>query len=158
MRLASLISSAAIFGLAACSSVTAGPASDYDGLDRAQLLDDLQILASDTMQGREAGTPGNALARGYIIERLEGIGVDPVGESFEHPFEYSFRRGPGERADRAARPPQRVRPAAVARQPRGPPAPQPADQRPGADALRPAAGATCGPPPGPLARGMALGS
>ena len=97
MRITALLSSAAFLGLAACSSVAAGPSSDYDGLDRAQLLDDLQILASDMMQGREAGTPGNALARGYIIERLEGIGVDPVGESFEHPFEYSFRRGPGER-------------------------------------------------------------
>jgi len=97
MRITVLLSSAAFLGLAACSSVSAGSSSDYDGLDRAQLLEDLQVLASDEMQGRQAGTEGNAMARAYIIDRLEDIGIDPVGESFEHPFEYSFRRGPGER-------------------------------------------------------------
>lgn len=62
-------------------------------VDREQALEDLRILAADDMQGRQVGTPGNARARAYIIERLEGLGVAPVGDSYEHGFTYTRRDG-----------------------------------------------------------------
>lgn len=65
--------------LAACSQEQ-GP---------AQPLEDLRILAGDEMEGREVGTPGNARARAYIVERYEEIGLAPVGDSFDHPFEFT---------------------------------------------------------------------
>lgn len=43
---------------------------DAPALDREQLLEDLRILAADEMEGREAGSPGGARARAYIVERL----------------------------------------------------------------------------------------
>lgn len=67
---------------------------DAPALDREQLLEDLRILAADDMQGREAGSPGGARARAYIIERLEEIGVAPVGESYEHAFTFRTREDP----------------------------------------------------------------
>lgn len=65
-------------------------------IDAQQALDDLQILASDTMGGREAGTEGNALARSYITERLTSMGVGPMGEGFDHPFDYRLRVDDGQ--------------------------------------------------------------
>ncbi|WP_300543077.1 M20/M25/M40 family metallo-hydrolase [Maricaulis sp.] len=72
----------------------AGLAQGEPALDRAQLLEDLRMLAADEMQGREAGSPGGALARAYIIERLEEIGVPPIGESYEHSFTFTTREDP----------------------------------------------------------------
>lgn len=64
------------------------------GLDRAQLLDDMRVLAADDMQGRQTGTPGNERARAYIVDRLETIGVAPVGEGYEHGFTFTPRNAP----------------------------------------------------------------
>lgn len=49
---------------------------------------DLCVLSADVMAGRLVGTPGNALARAYIIDRLEQIGVEPLGEQYEHAFRF----------------------------------------------------------------------
>ena len=67
---------------------------DAAALDRDQLLEDLRILAADEMEGREAGSPGGARARSYIVERLEEIGVAPVGDSYEHAFTFRTREDP----------------------------------------------------------------
>ena len=96
MRITALLSSAAFMALAACSTVSAVETNDYAGLDRAQLLEDLRILAADDMQGRAAGTEGNARARAYIIDRLEEIGIAPVDGEYEHGFTYTSRRAPGQ--------------------------------------------------------------
>jgi cyclophilin family peptidyl-prolyl cis-trans isomerase len=55
-------------------------------LDTAGLLRTVRVLAADSMEGRKAGTPGGARARRYLIERLQALGLKPVGERFEHPF------------------------------------------------------------------------
>lgn len=65
--------------LAGCSRETSLP----------QPLEDLRTLSSDAMEGREVGTPGNARARAYIVSRFAEIGLEPVGESFEHPFTFT---------------------------------------------------------------------
>lgn len=49
----------------------AAPAGD-------QLLEDVRILSADDMQGRFVGTPGNAKARAYLLERLAAIGLKPA--------------------------------------------------------------------------------
>jgi Zn-dependent M28 family amino/carboxypeptidase len=42
--------------------------------------------------GRAVGTDGNARARAYIIDRLEAMGVEPVGDSYEHGFSFEMPR------------------------------------------------------------------
>lgn len=44
-----------------------------------RLKTDIFILASDSLEGREAGTHGDTMASSYIIERFREIGLNPVG-------------------------------------------------------------------------------
>ena len=74
--------------LAACAAET--PAVSHE-MDRAQLLEDMRVLAADEMQGRQAGTPGAAMARDYIAGRYEEIGLAAIGESYEQPFRFTPR-------------------------------------------------------------------
>ncbi len=57
------------------------------GVDRDQLLRDVEVLAHDSMEGREAGTPGGERARRYLLERFEEIGLESFPGGFELPFE-----------------------------------------------------------------------
>lgn len=43
------------------------------GLDSTTLIHDLAYLSSEALGGREAGTPGNALAREYIVKRFDSL-------------------------------------------------------------------------------------
>ncbi len=43
------------------------------GLDSASLIQDLAYLSSEALGGRETGTPGNALAREYIVNRFDSL-------------------------------------------------------------------------------------
>jgi len=52
-----------------------------------RLLQDLSVLAHDSMEGRAPGTPGSARARAFLIESLRSIGATPIGDSYEHAFE-----------------------------------------------------------------------
>lgn len=78
-----------------CAALMAVSAQAQTAIDREQLLDDLRVLAADDMEGRAAGTRGNARARAYIIERYNEIGIQPIGESFEYDFIFDLRREPG---------------------------------------------------------------
>jgi Zn-dependent M28 family amino/carboxypeptidase len=68
------------------------PASSI-AINREQLLKDLQILSADDMQGRLVGTEGGAKARAYVIDRFKAVGIEPLGGTFEYPFEFSGRGG-----------------------------------------------------------------
>ncbi len=60
-------------------------------------LRDVCVLSADVMSGRLIGTDGNAMARDYLIERFESIGLEPVGDSFVHAFDFerlNDRRNP----------------------------------------------------------------
>lgn len=59
-----------------------------DGDTRVIIEQVLVDLASDDTEGREAGTPGGALARERIKVWMQDIGLKPAGTggSFEHPF------------------------------------------------------------------------
>jgi len=60
-------------------------------IDEAQLIRDVGILAADDMQGRKAGTPGGAKARGYVLQRFEEVGLKPLTATYEHPFTFPGR-------------------------------------------------------------------
>lgn len=56
-------------------------------VDRAALERDLQILAADDMEGREAGTRGHERAAGYVAGRYAAMGLEPAGDNgtyFQH--------------------------------------------------------------------------
>lgn len=50
---------------------------------------DIETLASDEMEGRETGTPGEALAAEYIIKRMKEIGLEPAGDSTTYKQRFS---------------------------------------------------------------------
>lgn len=62
----------------------------------AQLLEDVRILASDEMQGRDTGAPGGEAARNYVIGRLETLGVaaPPMGRLQPWEMQGRTRAGP----------------------------------------------------------------
>lgn len=64
----------------------------YDVVDRNQLLDDLQYLSSDELEGRKTGTEGNRMAQEYIIERFNTLGLGMFGESYKHLFDHTNER------------------------------------------------------------------
>lgn len=62
-------------------------------IDRDQLLQDVQILSADDMEGRKVNSPGGAKARTYVLERFMQTGLKPFGSSFEQPFAFVFPKG-----------------------------------------------------------------
>jgi len=63
-------------------------------IDSARLLTHLSVLAHDSMEGRGMGTDGAARARRYLVAELRRLGVEPLGERYEAPFDLG-RRGTG---------------------------------------------------------------
>jgi Zn-dependent M28 family amino/carboxypeptidase len=61
------------------ASAPAGPAEDE--IQDAALVQHVQTLASDEMEGRAPSTPGGQRAAEYIADQLEAIGVEPAGEN-----------------------------------------------------------------------------
>ena len=53
---------------------------DQIGKDISTLQEDLYYLASDSMKGREAGSPSEKMAAEYIARRFSEIGLQPKGE------------------------------------------------------------------------------
>jgi hypothetical protein len=60
----------------------------------AQVLADVQALASPAMQGRAVGTPGGKAAREYILARFRQLQLEPAfGRTYEQPFRFTPFRG-----------------------------------------------------------------
>lgn len=68
--------------------------------DREAALYDIQVdvayLASDLLEGRETGTPGEVLAARYIAARFEELGLAPGGVEggWLQPFEFRYNPNP----------------------------------------------------------------
>ncbi|MCD7976358.1 MAG: M20/M25/M40 family metallo-hydrolase [Tannerellaceae bacterium] len=45
------------------------------------------FLASDELEGREAGFRGSRIAGNYIVSCLKALGIEPLGDDYYHPFE-----------------------------------------------------------------------
>lgn len=54
--------------------------------DHQRLLEDLRKIASPLNEGRALGTPGNARARAFLMDRLSSLGLSPFGDGFEQPW------------------------------------------------------------------------
>lgn len=74
--------------------------NDSIGQDNTKNLQQLQVdvvyLASNLLEGREAGKAGEQLAGKYIASRFEQIGLEPkgLGGSWFHPFDFNFNTNP----------------------------------------------------------------
>lgn len=79
---------AAVFVVAAVGAQTARPSQLFNS---QSLLNDLQTLSSDDMNGRAIDTADGAKARAFLLGRLKAAGLKPFGESFEQPF--TFKAG-----------------------------------------------------------------
>lgn len=80
----------------ASQASTAAPASRVD-VNVERLMQDLGVLAHDSMEGRAVGTPGNLKARTYLLRRFRETGVEPLGSSLERPFRFTGRGAAPER-------------------------------------------------------------
>jgi len=56
----------------------------------------VRFLASDELEGREAGCRGARVAAEYIASQLAWMGIKPMGDSYMHPFE-ACRKERGQR-------------------------------------------------------------
>jgi len=56
-------------------------------VDSTRVLADLEFLASPALEGRQAGSPGNRVARAYIESEYLRAGLRPLGDSWLHEFE-----------------------------------------------------------------------
>ena len=61
---------------AACRHTASGPAP-VAAPDTAAVMRDVRYLASDALEGRGSGTPGNDSAAAYIARRFSGLGLTP---------------------------------------------------------------------------------
>ncbi|MEL6729423.1 MAG: M20/M25/M40 family metallo-hydrolase [Pseudomonadota bacterium] len=79
-------------GFVGCSTLSNGYKPEhFSGKPTLALF---EALSSDALAGRGVGTEGSAEARSMMIDRLSALGVQPVGDSFEHPFKYGPFRNP----------------------------------------------------------------
>jgi Zn-dependent M28 family amino/carboxypeptidase len=70
---------------------TASAANPPDG---AAILATIQALTAPGMDGRATGTPGNAKARVWILDRFNRIGLTPIANgTFEMPFAFTTKAG-----------------------------------------------------------------
>lgn len=61
-------------------------------IDALRMLQDLEFLASDALQGRRSGTPGNAKAREYLLEGFRRAWLQPLAGSYTQDFTFRGRR------------------------------------------------------------------
>lgn len=65
--------------------------------DSAQVMNELYLLSADSMQGRKTGTAGSELARSYIIDQLQTIGVPAYVPGYTQEFDYLINKKTNER-------------------------------------------------------------
>jgi hypothetical protein len=66
--------------------------SDQDAKD--QMKYDVQYLASDQLEGREAGTKGERMAADYLVQKFGGMGLMPYGDSTTYLQKFTFAAPP----------------------------------------------------------------
>ena len=74
-------------------SFTKADSPAADSITESELKRHIDFLASDTLQGREAGMQGNYAAGAYIVDQLRKSNVPPItnGEGYFHYFHPNFR-------------------------------------------------------------------
>jgi len=72
-----------------CSSVK-NQSSTNSGKPDTQLLKDVEVLSSDAYEGRKTGTKGAEMARAYIIERFQKLGLKSYPQHINYAQEFTF--------------------------------------------------------------------
>lgn len=80
--------------LSCCSSVKNQTSTGSGKLD-TQLLKDVEVLSSDAYQGRKTGTKGAEMARAYIIERFQKLGLKSYPQHVNYAQEFTFNSRSG---------------------------------------------------------------
>lgn len=101
MKLTTLAPAALALLLGGCAGMNGATATPQAAprIAAPALMRHVSVLAADSMEGRLIGTPGSARARAYLLREFAAAGLEPIGASFEHPFETrsprdsSVRRG-----------------------------------------------------------------
>jgi len=75
--------------LSCCSSVKNQTSTGSGKLDN-QLLKDVEVLSSDAYQGRKTGTKGAEMARAYIVERFQKLGLKSYPQNVNYAQEFTF--------------------------------------------------------------------
>jgi Zn-dependent M28 family amino/carboxypeptidase len=75
--------------LSCCSSVK-NQNTGSEKLD-TQLLKDVEVLSSDAYQGRKTGTKGAEMARAYIVERFQKLGLKSYPQNVNYAQEFTFK-------------------------------------------------------------------
>ena len=78
--------------MSACGQQTDQGESDSVSL-QSQALNDVEYLSSDELGGRETGSPGNEMARRYILQRFDSLGLQMFGDSYLQPFDQAITTG-----------------------------------------------------------------
>ena len=58
--------------------------------EAGQLKVDITYLASDKLEGRRTGTPGEALAGNYIVARYKAEGIPAYKNKYRLPFPFVY--------------------------------------------------------------------
>ncbi len=87
----SLIAMIAVL-VAGCAPDAPAPVTDLPAPDAAAIEAHMAYLASDDLEGREAGTPGYDLAADYVASEFEKMGVAPAGDNGTYFQEIRFLR------------------------------------------------------------------
>jgi Zn-dependent M28 family amino/carboxypeptidase len=80
----------------ACMSPRSEPGGAWQAgaasIDSVRLMQDIGVLAHDSMEGRLVGTPGGARARTYLDRSFRERGLQPIGgTTYQHPFSFMRR-------------------------------------------------------------------
>ena len=67
-------------------------ANGQELVDKQQLIDDLNYLASDELGGRGNNSEGNEKARVFIEDRYQELGLKPLDDQYRQSFSFKSRR------------------------------------------------------------------
>ena len=76
-----------LLGADARLSATAAELADArDSITQEELRDHVAFLASDTLEGRAAGSDGGRAAAAYLADAFRSLGLQPVGDDFRQEY------------------------------------------------------------------------
>ncbi|MBC8987858.1 M28 family peptidase [Pedobacter sp. N36a] len=95
MRIYLLIPLIALLGCTAQKNPSLAQTKKSTNKTEQQLLKDVETLSSDRFEGRKTGTKGAEMARAYIKQRFEEIGLAPLPHlgNYEQAFTFKDRAG-----------------------------------------------------------------